>query len=142
MNTLTEQNKAVVLRFNQEVISEGKMDVIEEIFSHEFVNHTAMQGISQGIDGMVQVIQALREGFPDLHVEVYDQIAEGDKVVTRKKIFGTHYGEFMGIYPTGKPVEISIFDIVMVKDGKYLAHWGSNNLPTVIAQLKEEAALA
>jgi predicted ester cyclase len=63
-------------------------------------------------------------------------VAEGDKVVTRKTIAGTHRGALMGIAPTGRAVSISVIDIVRVEDGRYAEHWGVNTLPAVLAQLR------
>jgi predicted ester cyclase len=79
----------------------------------------------------------LRPAFPDLKVVIYDQIAEGDKVTTRKAILGTHLGTIMGVAPTERKVKIDVIDIVRVKDGKYLEHWGINNLYKVVEELKK-----
>jgi predicted ester cyclase len=79
--------------------------------------------------------------FSDLHlvltVEIHDQIAEGDKVTTRKTITGTHTGPLMGIAPTNKLIRIEVIDIVKLRNGKYLEHWGLNTLQTVVADLKK-----
>jgi predicted ester cyclase len=71
-----------------------------------------------------------------LGVTIHDQIAEGDKVTTRKTISGTHTGPFAGIAPTGKPVSIDVIDVVRVRNGQYVEHWGINTLPSVLAALK------
>jgi predicted ester cyclase len=136
MSTQTEQNKAVVLRFNTDIIAKGNPASFDELMASDFINHTAMPGISNKADGMKQVFDALHTGFPDIRVEIYDQIAEGDKVTTRKKLIGTHTGTFMGIPATGQPVEINVIDIVTIRNGQYSEHWGSNNIPSVIAHLK------
>jgi predicted ester cyclase len=81
--------------------------------------------------------EILRPALPDMKVEIHDQIAEGDKVVTRKDITGTHLGSFLGVPATGRRVTISVIDIVRLRDGQYLEHWRSNNLPGVLAQLRE-----
>ena len=81
--------------------------------------------------------EILRPALPDMKVEIHDQIAEGDRVVTRKSITGTHLGSFLGVPATGRRVTISVIDIVRLRDGQYLEHWGSNNLSSVVAQLRE-----
>ena len=78
----------------------------------------------------------LHPAFPDLRVTIEDQVAEGDKVVTRKTITGTHSGALMGIAPTGRAVSISVIDIVRIEDGRYAEHWGVNTLPAVLVQLR------
>jgi predicted ester cyclase len=131
------RNKDVVLRFNREVIGRGSEEAFRELVDCSFVNRTAPLGLSPGPDGMRHMLtKVLRQAFPDLSVEVHDQIAEGDLVTTRKTLHGTHRGELMGIAPTGKSVSIEVIDIVRVRDGKYVEHWGINTLPTLLAQLR------
>lgn len=132
-----KRNKAVVLRFNREVIERGDLTAFEEIMAKEFVNRTAPSGMSSGPDGMLSTFNnVLRSAFPDLRVEVHDQIAEGDRVTTRKTIRGTHQGPLLGIAPTGKRVAIEVIDIVRLRDGQYVEHWGINTLSVVLAQLR------
>ena len=63
--------------------------------------------------------------FPDMHVTIEDQIAEGDKVASRLTVSGTHKGDFMGMAPTGKQMMITGIDIVHIKDGKAVERWGN-----------------
>jgi len=138
MSTISiEENKAVVLRFNKEIIEQGNYEVFAELMDEAFVNRTALPNISSGPDGMIVVFKHLQKGFPDLKVEIYDQIAEGDKVTTRKALIGTHTGDFMGIAATNRKVTINVIDIVCVRNGRYFEHWGMNNLQAVMSQLKE-----
>jgi predicted ester cyclase len=128
--------KQVVLRFNKEVLENGNEEVFRQIMHEDFVNRTPTT-VSNKADGVWQNIsQVLRPAFPDLKVVIYDQIAEGDKVTTRKAILGTHLGTIMGVAPTERKVKIDVIDIVRVKDGKYLEHWGINNLYRVVEELK------
>ena len=132
----TEKNKEVVKRFNKEVIEQGIFETFQELMDKDFVNRTAPPN-SNGADGMWNTFNAiLRPAFPDLTVEIHDQIAEGDKVTTRKSIVGTHNGNLMGIPPTGKRIKIDVIDVVELKDGKYREHWGVNTLQTVIQELR------
>jgi predicted ester cyclase len=129
--------KQVVLRFNKEVLENGNEEVFRQIMHEDFVNRTPAT-VSNKADGVWQNIsQVLRPAFPDLKVVIYDQIAEGDKVTTRKAILGTHLGAIMGVAPTERKVKIDVIDIVRVKDGKYLEHWGINNLYKVVEELKK-----
>jgi len=130
-------NKAVVVRFNKDVIERGDEAAFRELMAPDFVNRTAPPGAPSGPESMLNTFnKVLRPALPDLSVEIHDQIAEGDKVTTRKTIRGTHRGEFFGIAPTNKSVEIDVIDIVRVKDGRYIEHWGVNTLPAVLAQLR------
>jgi predicted ester cyclase len=72
-----------------------------------------------------------------MQVHVHDQLCEGDKVATRKTITGRHAGPLFGIEPTGRTISIDVIDIVRVRDGQYVEHWGVNTLAAVIAQLQK-----
>ncbi|GLU57418.1 hypothetical protein Dfri01_68790 [Dyadobacter frigoris] len=78
----------------------------------------------------------LRPAMPDMKVMIYEQVAEGDLVTTRKNISGTHTGTLLGLAPTGHRISIDVIDIVRIKNGKYLEHWGVNTLPEVLTELK------
>jgi predicted ester cyclase len=131
-----EKNKHIVMRFNKEVIELGNIASFNELIDKDFVNRTAPPD-SNGPQGMLHIFnKVLRPAFPDLKVEIYDQVAEGDKVTTRKAILGTHSGDLMGISPTGKKVRIDVIDIVRIRHGRYFEHWNITSLPSVIAELK------
>jgi len=135
MNNL-EANKEIVKRFNKEVIEQCNLDSFNELIDPEFINRTAPENANDK-NGMWNTFHnILKPAFPDLKVEIYDQIAENDKVTTRKSIFGTHQGTLMGIEPTGKQIKIDVIDIVRVKNGRYFEHWGINTLQTIINDLK------
>ena len=137
MQTLTEQNKAVVNRFNRECIEEGNMDSFKELLAKNVINHAAPAGTAPGPESMIYFItEVLRKGFPSIEVEILDQVAEGDRVTTRKVLHAVHQGEFMGIAATNKKVTIKVIDIIRLKDGKYAEHWGMSNLLEVVDELK------
>ena len=133
-----QANKAAVRRFNLEVIERGDERAFSELMAPHFVNRTAPAGAPNGPDGMLHTFnRVLRPAFPDLHVEIHEQIAEGDKVTTRKTIRGTHRGELFGVPATHKSVAIDVIDIVRLENGRYVEHWGVNTLFAVLASLRE-----
>jgi len=134
---MSSDARSVVIRFNREVIEQGRADSLAALLAPDFVNHTAAPGMSPGAEGMRAMFEdILRPALPDLHVEIHDQIVEGDKVVTRKTLRGTHRGTLLGIAATGRAIAIRVIDIVRVSDGRYAEHWGSNDLPSVLASLR------
>lgn len=136
MQTTIEQNKKTVRRFNKEFLEQGKLESFHELVSTDVINHSAPAGSSNGRDGMLYFLQEiLRRGFPNMTVEILDQIAEDDKVTTRKVIRATHLGEFMGVPATTKEVIINVIDIIRLRDGKYIEHWGMSNLVDIVAEL-------
>jgi steroid delta-isomerase-like uncharacterized protein len=137
MQSIEEQNKAIVLRFNKEFIEQGKRASFNELVAEDVVNHSAPPGTNTGQEGMIYFLQTvLKAGFPDLTVEIHDQIAEGDKVTTRKTFHATHLGELLGMPPTHKKVAIQVMDIIRLRDGQYVEHWGMSNLSDILNDLK------
>jgi predicted ester cyclase len=76
-----------------------------------------------------------RAAFPDLHMAPVDVLADGDKIVVRGTISGTHQGEFMGIPPTNKSFEAQFIDIIEIHDGKATEHWGVTDQAAMMQQL-------
>jgi len=136
MQNPTAQNKAIVIRFNKEFIEGGDQRVFNEIIAADVINRTAPEGSPNGKDGMFYFLEhVLRKGFPDLTVEILDQVAEGDKVTTRKAIRGTHLGEFLGVPASNKAVKIDVIDIVRLEDDQCKEHWAMSNIPELLGQL-------
>ncbi len=138
MHLITEENKQVVRRFNKECIEQGNIDSFRQLLSGDVVNHAARPGGPQGFESFTFFLNdVLRKGFPDIWVEILDQVAEGELVATRKKIYGTHTGEIMGIPATGKAVVIDVIDMIRVRDGRYVEHWGQTNFAEVLRGLAQ-----
>ncbi|WP_410625580.1 ester cyclase [Amycolatopsis sp. cmx-8-4] len=137
MSTRQETNKAVVTRFNQAFIEGGDPDVFHETMGPGFVNRTPHPGQSAGADGAAHFFtEVLRPAFPDLAVTIHDQVAEDDRVVTRKSYRGTHRGAFQGLAPTGRAVEFGVIDIIRLDDGRYVEHWAVADIAGLRAQLE------
>lgn len=134
----TEQNKAIVVRFNKEFIEQGNENSFNELLSNNVINHSAAPGMPNGKESFAFFLNSvLRKGFPNLKVEILDQVAENDLVTTRKQIKATHTGEIFGIPPSNKDVVINIIDIIRIHDGKYAEHWGQSNFAEVLKEIAE-----
>lgn len=134
MRMSTEDNKALFRRWC-EVISQNRLDRVEEIIAPEEVDHALPPGVPAGLEGVKQVFRLLHTAFPDLQIEIDDLIAEGDKVVGRVTARGTHEGEFMGIAPTGKPVSFTAIDVVRIAGGKIAERWSQADNLALLQQL-------
>jgi steroid delta-isomerase-like uncharacterized protein len=119
---MSEQNKAQVRRVIEEIYNRGDLAVVDELTAGDMVIH-ASTGDIVGREGARQYVAALRTGFPDLHVTVEDQIAEGDMVVTRWTARGTHSGPFQGLAPTGQRACVAGTDIDRIVDGRTVECW-------------------
>ncbi len=118
-----DANKALVRRFFDEVMNEGKLDVVDEIFAPEYVNRHAHPGQTPGPEGVKALVTNVRRAFPDLVETVDDLVAEGDRVALRLTLRGTHRGLFRGVEGTGRRVEVMGMSIVRVEDGKIPEGW-------------------
>ena len=131
----TEAHKALVRHFVEEAQSQGRLEVLDELVAPTVVNHTAPPGVPPDREGIRQLSALFRAAFPDGRMTVEDMIAEGDRVATRKTFRGTHQGAFMGLPPTGKPVEIGLIDLVRVVDGRIIEHWNAVDTLGLLQQL-------
>lgn len=131
---MSERNKAIARRSFDEVFNAGNLDAVGELVSKDFIAHTSTHDIHGPVQ-MKQYVSQLRAAFPDLHITVEDQVAEGDKVVTRWTATGTHTGPFQGIPPTGNRGRMSGIDIDYVIDGKTVECWTLADNLSLLQQL-------
>ena len=131
---MSEENKAIVRRALEEMFGQWNLAVADEIYDKDFVGHAAPEEI-RGPEGIKQFVSMNRSAFPDLQFTIEDQIAEGDKVVTRWTARGTHKGELMGIAPTGKQVAFTGITISRIVDGKAVEGWVNRDALGMLQQL-------
>ncbi len=130
-----EENKAVELRFFEEVVNKGNLAVIDELVAANFVDRAALPGAASDREGYKQFFAAVHSAFLDFHSTLEDMIAEGDKVVQRFTVRGTHKGEWMGIAPTGKQIEVGGIAIHRLAGGKIVEDWASMDMLSMMQQL-------
>ncbi len=116
---MTAENKDLMNRFTEEVINQKRLDTADEIVAEDFVELEPLPGQEQGREGLKQILAAFFAAFPDLSWVTEEQIAEGDKVVSRFRWHGTHEGEFLGIPATGRQIAVKGVVIDRVVDGKF-----------------------
>jgi len=95
---------------------------MDELYAPHYVYHAA-HGVPPTLEGNKQFFKLLFAAFPDLHLTIHNQIAEGDKVVTHKTMSGTHQGALVGIPATGKRMTMEIFEILQIDGGKIIGCW-------------------
>jgi steroid delta-isomerase-like uncharacterized protein len=118
-----ENNKALVRRYVEEVLNQRNLAVVDELFASTFVDHDSSMPEARGPGGIKRLAAMVHASFPDLHFKIEDMIAEGDKVVYRYSVRGTHQKDFMGIAATGKQISFRGIHIYRVGDGKLQEEW-------------------
>lgn len=118
-----EQGKDLVRRLVEEVWHKGKLEVADEILSNDYVFHHPAGIDLNGAEEYKKLVAEVRSAFPDINFTLDDFIVEGDKIVYRWTLRGTHQTEFRGIPPTNKEVEAWGITIERVVRGKLVEAW-------------------
>ena len=130
-------NKATLRRFDR-AINTGDAELIsktiEEVFEPDVLIRTPLPIQATGAQAIKEVFATLRRAYPDLHITVEDLIEEGDRVVSRNTVTGTHQGEYMGLPPTGKSVTYNEIFICRFVNGRIAETWG---VVDVLSQMKQ-----
>jgi steroid delta-isomerase-like uncharacterized protein len=135
---VSEANKEKARRMLEEAFGQGKVEIVEEILDPDFVCYdpNSESGEVRGADTIKQEIEWFRSAVPDLTYTVEDQVEEGDKVVTRYTATGTHQGEFFGVAPSGKRIEMSGIQIDRFDEsGKMVEDWPEYDLLGAMKQM-------
>jgi len=114
-----DKNKAVVRRYLDEVWNQARFEVADELVSPNY----AIGNVGSGPEGSRANVRAFRTAFPDLNITIEDLVAEGDKVVARMRLSGTHHGPFREYAPTGRQATWEEVGIWTVRDGHLQAGW-------------------
>jgi steroid delta-isomerase-like uncharacterized protein len=132
---MSEENKALARRW-VEILTQGNFDLAEEIYASDFVAHDpTMPEDVRGVEGRKEFYSMYRSAFPDADITVEDQVAEGDKVVTRWTGRGTHQGELLGVPPSGNRVEVTGITISRIEGGKVVEEWDNYDALGMMQQI-------
>lgn len=123
-----EHKKNVIRRFIEEMVNTGEVSHLHEVVSDDCVETDGKVRIHSGVAGMAEHIRAVRRVYPDLHLTIDRQIAEGEWIATHVTARGTHAGEWLGIAPTGKPLVFTGVNVDRVVDGLLVEHGGAANM--------------
>jgi predicted ester cyclase len=133
---MSDANRDLVNRMIEEIQNRKNIELVDEIFSENFLNHSPLRGLPNDRGGMRQMFSMIHVAFPDGVVTVEDQVSSDNKVWTRKTFSGTHTGSLRGTAPTGNKVTYEVFDILKMQDGKIVEHWGLGDQLSLLRQIK------
>jgi len=132
--TTKDANKRLARRVPEEIATDGNIEAVIEVYAADAVEH-APDGDYEGHAEIAESIEDVLAGFPDMEATVEDIVAEGDTVAMRLTLRGTHEGEFMGIEPTGRSVEIENMVFTRIEDGKITERWLRPDMFGLMSQL-------
>ena len=141
MTTIQERNKAVVLKM-VDIVNRQALDELDGLFTPDFVEHNALGPMAPGVAGVKATENRYHQAMPDIHFDITDVVAEGDRVMARGVITGTHTGEVFGIKPLGKKVTWTGIEICIVRDGKISERWLNADTLSMVQQMTGQAPAA
>jgi steroid delta-isomerase-like uncharacterized protein len=130
-----EANKALYRRFVEEVVNSGNFAIVDELYSPDYVDHSAPPGAPGGLAGVKAVMGMFRSAFPDVHFTIVQMVGEGDIVATYVTGEGTQNGAFMGRPASGKHAKWASTGFFRVANGKIVEHWGVPDLLAILTQI-------
>src|SRR4029079_1402235 len=129
----TASNEQICRAIIERGFNDGDLDGLEEFVAHDIVEH--QEGSTSGIDGLRALITELRTAHPDLHLDIHDAATPGDTVWVRIRATRTNDGPMWGRPPTGRPIDITVMDVMRVADGRMVEHWGVADRLAVLKQI-------
>ena len=124
------------MRRTYQLLSEGDVDGFAELLADDFVEHDEMPDLPPTKDGVLELFRMYLAAFPDLHMEPVEILPSGNKTIARVTTSGTQTGEFMGMPPSGRRVEVQMIDIMEFDhDGLVCGHWGVIDMLSMLQQL-------
>jgi steroid delta-isomerase-like uncharacterized protein len=134
-----EENKAIFRRYAEEVGNQQNFELVDEIFERYISHQPDGSTLERGPEDVKRFHREYHSAFSDFHLSIEDQIAEGDKVVSRYTMRGTHQGDFRGLAPTGKEVELKAVTIFRFSpEGKVVETWDSYDQLSLVRQSTEQ----
>ncbi len=144
---MTTDNLEKARRIFQEVWNEKRVEKIDELVAANYVHHDVKSPDQKGIEAYKQFVGLYLNAFPDVRFNIEDEISEGDTVVTRWTVTGTHNGDLPGVPRTGRPISVTGITIARLSDGKFVESWNNwdalgmmQQLGVVSAEAKGRAA--
>jgi steroid delta-isomerase-like uncharacterized protein len=136
----TDRNKQIIQKFIQTVWRDRNLAALKDFWTEDCINHAMPSGKNnRGLDRLQSYHKqffADFSAFSDIHIEIVQQIAEGDRVVTYLNSRGKHTGTFLGIPTTGKSISMSAIRIDRFRDEKIAEHWSISDLAGLMQQLQ------
>ena len=124
-----------LVRLVEEGFNRGQVELLDEFIHPNLIEHSNSPLGGKGLEAMKRRLVAVRDAFPDAHLDIEDLAASADTVWWRWRFTATHQGDFVGVPPTGKRVETTGVNIERIEDGKIVEHWSFSDRLSIWDQL-------
>lgn len=131
-----QANKAVIRQLHEGVQRDGDFALFDRLFATDYVDRTPFGDFEPNREGTRKIYQMFRAGFANWHADIHHLVAEGDLMTTHKTYLGVHQGAFMGVAPTGRDVRLNSIDIMRIRNGQIVEHWGIADGAGLMQQLR------
>lgn len=129
-------NRALVVRYFEEVWNLGRLEVLDELLAPDYVNHSSTTPNPRpGPADLKPIVAEMRRGIPDLHYEILDLVVAADKVAAYLRMTGTHTGTLFGMKPSGAKVDVKQMQFEWIRDGRIVQHWRLTDDLTLLKQM-------
>jgi len=119
-----KENKAKVRQFYEEFFNDSRRETVDEMFLPSYIHHTPeVPGEKMAYEEYREHVLVLARAFPHMKVSIEDQIAEGDKVTTRFRLYGAQEGDLPGIPASGRQINVEVISIFTIRDGRFAEGW-------------------
>jgi steroid delta-isomerase-like uncharacterized protein len=133
-------HRPVILRYFNEVWNAGQVDVLDELLTADYLNHSAsLPDVLPGPAGLKPIVLAMRSGIPDLHYEILDIVGGSDRVAVYTRVTGTHTGTLFGMAPSGRAFAVRQMQIEQLRGGRICQHWRITDELALLRQLGQLA---
>lgn len=137
---MTHSNEKLIIRYFEEAWNAGNLDVLDEIIASDYINHSpGAPNPLPGPEGLKPIVAGIRKGFSNLHYEIQDMVVTDDKLAVFTIMTGTHDGDFFGIAPTNKSVNVRQMQIERIESGQIIEHWRVTDELALMKQLGQVA---
>lgn len=129
-------NKKLIERYFQEVWNAGQLEVLDEIMSPDYLNHSSSTPNPRpGPADLKPIVEHMRQGIANLHYEILDLVVSADKVAAYTRLTGRHHGELFGIPATGAAIDVQQMQIEWIRNGQIWQHWRLTDELSLMRQL-------
>jgi predicted ester cyclase len=136
VSSQTKESSALLRQITEEIWTKGRLDLIDELISNDFVDHVEIPGLEGvGRERYRNSVQSVRTAFPDYREEIVWLIAEDDVAVSLALLSGTNTGPFFGMKPTGRRVQYQAMGALRFSSGQAIERWGIGDSLVMMQQL-------